>query len=673
MNPCPGEVELERFLAGTLDTAGSAALERHATSCAACSSWLAEARSDDAILDDVVRVSARAAPGAGRSPDAGALDDEAPAPDRYRVLRRLGAGGVGVVWEAEQRRPRRRVALKVLRGSSVTPRALARFSFEADALARLDHPGIARVFEAGVYETRGERRPYLALELVEGRPLDRWLAEERPVLRRRLELFLALCGAVGHAHRRGLVHRDLKPANVLVDAEGRPKVLDFGVARALDADAGATLTGAGELVGTLPYASPEQVAGDPAAVDTRADVHALGLILFELSTGRRAFELGDVPVAEAVRRVREEAPPPLRSLDPSLTRDLEVIVARALEKDPERRTPSVEALAADVRAHLEDRPIGARPPGTLESLARFTRKHRALVGGAATTVAALVLGLIGVVAMLVRARAAESEAREDEARARAESRAADAAIGFLTGILGGNRALWDTRDVTVREALARAEARLDADEIEEPAVEAAVRLAIGTTLAGLGEHGRAGEQLEAAVALRRELDGPRSLRYAGALNALGALDYEAGELELAEDAYREVLSIHAEHPGERVQEEATTQYNLGILLWRRGELEEAEKLLSASIETVRPRVEVYPDLLGARLQIASLVAFDRGDPSRALSLLQEALEVVETHLPADDPNVQRLRESFARALVDAGDSERAAELRARWHTDPERE
>jgi hypothetical protein len=222
-----------------------------------------------------------------------------------------------------------------------------------------------------------------------------------------------VCDAVQHAHEQGVIHRDLKPGNILVDETGQPKVLDFGVARAADADlrTGTDLTRAGELVGTLSYMSPEQVTADPAALDRRSDVYALGVILFELLAGRLPYPLDELPLLEAARVIREQEPARLGLIDTRFRGDVEVIVAKALEKDRERRYPSAAELASDIRRHLRNEPVRARPPSALYHLRKFARRHKALVGGAAAVVVALVVGLIGTTLFAVR---------EAEQRAQAE-------------------------------------------------------------------------------------------------------------------------------------------------------------------------------------------------------------------------------------------------------------
>ncbi|MCA8967335.1 MAG: serine/threonine protein kinase, partial [Planctomycetes bacterium] len=232
----------------------------------------------------------------------------------FTVLRRLGEGSMGAVYEAEQQRPRRRVALKVLHPGFVTPQQLRRFEFESEVLGRLEHPGIARIFQAGTSDVGRGTQPWFAMELVDGQPLTDWCRNRDLPLAARLELLAKVADAVQHAHQRGVVHRDLKPANVLVGDDGRPKVLDFGIARTADAELQSqTLqTHAGTIVGTLQYMSPEQAAANPDAIDVRTDVYSLGVMLYELVADRPPLELSRLPLHSAVRKVLEDEPVPLR-------------------------------------------------------------------------------------------------------------------------------------------------------------------------------------------------------------------------------------------------------------------------------------------------------------------------------------------------------------------------
>jgi len=294
-----------------------------------------------------------------------------------------------MVYEAEQVTPRRLVALKALRvGSLDADEALRRFALEAEVLARLQHPGIAQIHEAGFGDEIGEGPAWIAMELVNGKAIVAAACERRLDRVARLKLFLQVCDAVSFAHRRGVIHRDLKPNNILLAepeadaigdaALGRTKVLDFGVARVLgDAWEGATaLTSPGQLVGTLPYMSPEQVSGDPDAVDVRTDVYALGVILFELLTERRPHDLKGKNVVDAIATVRDADPLLLGAVDPTLRGDLEAIVQQALTKEPRRRYQSVQDLALDIERHLRGAPVEARADARLCVLARQARRHR---------------------------------------------------------------------------------------------------------------------------------------------------------------------------------------------------------------------------------------------------------------------------------------------------------
>ncbi len=259
---------------------------------------------------------------------------------RYRILRLLGEGGMGTVYEAEQEQPRRTVALKVIKPGHVSADRLRRFELESQALGRLQHPGIAQIYEAGAADTAAGQQPYFAMELIHGRSLRAYAEAHHLTARQRLEIVAKICEAVQHAHQRGLIHRDLKPGNILVDETGQPKILDFGVARITDSDAYATRqTDVGQLVGTLAYMSPEQVLGDPLELDTRSDVYALGVILYELLAGRLPYKV-DQKLHQVVQTIREEDPTPLSSIDRVYRGDIETIVAKALEKDKLRRYAS---------------------------------------------------------------------------------------------------------------------------------------------------------------------------------------------------------------------------------------------------------------------------------------------------------------------------------------------
>ncbi|MFK7740678.1 MAG: WD40 repeat domain-containing serine/threonine protein kinase [Planctomycetota bacterium] len=365
---------------------------------------------------------------------------------RYRILRLLGSGGMGTVYEADEEADahRRRVAVKVIRPGATRPEMQSRFRREVRILAHLKHPGIARVFEAGDFEHAGGERPYFAMEFVDGLPLLVFADQRKLKAAERLDLFLQVADAIHYAHQQGVVHRDLKPDNILVVAPeqaggaevraaasvGRVKILDFGVARLKDAEVEVTMaTDAGQLLGSVPYMSPEQASGRVADVGPCSDLYTLGVVLFELLTGELPYSVRKRTLADALYAVQHDQPKRLRAVarkpgDTTLRGDLETIVGKCLEKNVARRYDSVGALVEDLKRYRNREPIAAQPPSTWYQLRKFSERNRILVAGIAATVLAVVVGAVVAVALAIQAAELAETARwSDEQSSRDAYRA----------------------------------------------------------------------------------------------------------------------------------------------------------------------------------------------------------------------------------------------------------
>jgi serine/threonine protein kinase len=519
----------------------------------------------------------------------------------YRIIRTLGRGGMGVVYLGRQEQPLRRdVAIKVIRAGIADREALARFAVERQALARMEHPAIARVYDA---RTTADGLPYFVMELVEGPPITTYCDRERLGVDARLELFRAVCAGVHHAHQRGIIHRDLKPSNVIVsmvDGRATPKVIDFGVAKAVDGIlADETLqTRAGSLIGTLDYMSPEQVRGSDGDVDVRSDVYSLGVILYELLCGRHPLAValgGRIGLIEAQRVITEVDPPrPSSSLTSTTTsaesagqrstdeitlrrrlrEDLDWIVMKALEKDRERRYQSALELAQDLERHAEHRPVRAKPPSVPYRARKFVRRHRAGVAAAAVVVIALISGA--------------GMAGTGFVRATAEARRAEAISGFLADLLASVRPDQNGRAVTVQEVLEVARQQILAGGFaDDPETQASLALVIGHSYEGLGRFDEALELLELSTDVRRNLHGADDARLRASLFRLGTVLWKQGELEEAL-AIRHVLAdmteraLGASHP-----DHAESLSNLGNTYADMGDLDRAVEYLRRAVDIGR--------------------------------------------------------------------------------------
>lgn len=409
-----------------LDTA-----ERHA--------FVADACGDDSALRHELESLLEADAHAGGfldPPGARAHDDEGDPRGlvigRYTVMRRIASGGMGTVYEAEQPQPRRRVALKLLRTPFPSAAARARFTLEAEILGRLEHHGVATIYEASTHPGAGGSVPFLAMELVaDARPLTVYAREAALDHRQRLDLVRRVCDALHHAHQRGVIHRDLKPSNILVGPSGQPKLIDFGVARATEVDirAATVRTEAGQLVGTLRYMSPEQCRGDPTQIDLRSDVYGLGVVLYELLTAALPYPLDEVAPFEIPRVIREHPPRPPSAFHRGLRGDIDAIVLTAIAKDRQRRYASAAVLGRDIERYLQGRPVEARRDHGLYTLRRTLWRHRWLVAIVVAFTAIAVSGLIAFERVRTQAALDRAEQREQAAMretARAEQREREA-------------------------------------------------------------------------------------------------------------------------------------------------------------------------------------------------------------------------------------------------------
>ncbi|MGB0717320.1 MAG: tetratricopeptide repeat protein, partial [Phycisphaerae bacterium] len=646
----------------------------------------------------------------GADQEGGALDRLGP----YRILRKIGEGGMGEVYEAEQESPRRRVALKIIRSGQLSPKLVRRFENEAYVLGKLQHPGIAHIYESGMVRHEGRDQPFFAMEFIDGVRITSYADERRLGLRQRLALFAHVCDAVQHAHQKGVIHRDLKPGNILVvdrespsttggtdyrsstefDGVGQPKVLDFGVARVTDGDMQAVTaqTDLGQLIGTLAYMSPEQVAGDSSKLDTRCDIYALGVVLYQLLTNRLPLDVAGQSIAEAARMIRDDDPTPVSVIDRTLRGDVETILIKALDKDPTRRFATAAELAADLRRFLRDEPIAARPASAIYNMRKFARRNRGLVGGLVATFLVLLIGATGTTIGLLSALRANNELAKTNQVLEQTNADLERVSAFqstqLTGIdvpgLGQHiradllDSIEESERVAIESGLANvnytdlARSALDGfifdrtintvrDEFsEQPVLRARLLQDLSTVLRRLGILDQAVDPQSHALQIRRQELGADHPDTLASMEESGYLHQELGDYGRAESFYNEAWQVSRRLHGDDDLRTLAAQSNMATIQYLKGEL--ASALDSANAVLAGYDALGSPDEELATMSVLGAIHVELSQYDEAEQVQRETLKRRRAIFGDDHHSTQQSIANLAELLSKIGKYEEAQKL-----------
>jgi serine/threonine-protein kinase len=573
----------------------------------------------------------------------------------YRLARLIGRGGMGAVYEAarDDQEFEQRVALKLIRRGMESEFVRARFLRERQILAALDHPHIARLFDGGA---TADGRPYFVMEFVAGEPITEYCRRRELALNEKLNLFRDVCAAVQHAHQNLVVHRDLKPNNILVTADGTPKLLDFGIAKLLTPGPGEAITRTETAVRlmTPEYASPEQVRG--GAITTATDVYALGVVLYELLTGRRPYQFETYAPLEIERAICEtEAARPSEAVGQSLklgrqlAGDLDNIVMMALRKEAARRYPSVEQFAEDLRRYLAGLPVTARPDTFTYRAGKFVRRHRLGVAAITLVLLSMLGGILATTYAARQARAERDRANQAAATAQAVTQSFVSVFEFADpGKSRGNA-------ITARELLDQGAEKVVRDLKDQPAVQAKLMDTIGGLYQSIGMYDRAQSLLEDALKLRRQTLGAEHADVAESLHHLATLAFGKGDYTGSETQYREALALRRKLLGTNHPDMAESMVGLGRSLLERGNYTEAEPLLREALALRRQRLGPEHKDVAESLNGLGRLLSKQGKFAEAADLYQQALAIHRKLYGAEHPLVAGSLNSLAAMLHELGD------------------
>ncbi len=607
--------------------------------------------------------------------------------ENYRLTRVISTGGMGVVYEAEQDNPRRTVAVKVMKEGIASPDALRRFEFESQVLGGLRHPGIAQVFEAGTHHSEGtpggpERGgvPFFVMEYVpDARSVTEYARKEKLGTKERVLLFTQVCDAVHHGHQKGIIHRDLKPANILVDAQGGVKVIDFGVARATDADLALTTqqTDVGQLIGTVQYMSPEQCAADPNQLDIRSDIYSLGVVLYELLCGQLPYDVRSVAIFEASRLIREKAPKRPSTVNRSLRGDVETIVLKALEKERSHRYQTLAALADDLNRYVGGEVILARPAGPATKAVKIIKRNPAMSLAAFVAVASLVAFLLYVVLWSYpriraeHARAVEAgriAAQERAVAVSAKKRSDDAAEqarlinSFLKETFLSADPYRVGEDLDKHEMLDRAARRIENEFKDQPEIRASLHNTIGSVYVNRDFLDAAEEQIGQAIAIRVELYGPHSVDVFESQCYMSRVYLEQGRLDEAESILNEIRKFCKENLEEDHVLTNTAVNFLARVRRAQGRYTEAEQLLRTALAwETKWKGRDHIDTISTTAVLAGTLE-NLGRYGESEELHREALERRRALLGEDHPVTLQSKSNVANAALLAGKYDEAERM-----------